>query len=174
MCNIESLEIVIFCEYIHCFSHLVSNAALKRCDSICRHSLDCRFSSGVYECIHVSSIVITRWRKASHSCWYHCKSILAVSIRCHFPISVRVCGTQWALTFQKFSSLLKMVWTVNGAIPSSLEISTHVQRLSSSIKTITAWTSRLPVAATGLPASALCWHSSFPWRMSSTHLAIVR
>ena len=92
-----------------------------RGDSVCCHLLDCCFSSGVYECIHVSSIVITWQRKVSPSCSYHSKCILAVSISCHFPIPVWVWGTQWAQTFHRFSFFfLKMIWTVDATIPSSL------------------------------------------------------
>ena len=112
-------------------------------------------------------------RKASSLCSHRSKCILAVSICSYFPISVRVCGTQWAQTFHMFSFFLKMVWTVDAAKPSSLEISTHVQHMSSSNKTFTAWTWKLSVAAMGLPVRALCWHSSLPWRKASTYLAIV-
>ena len=43
---------------------------------------------------------------ATPSCSYRSKCILAVSIRCHFPISVSVWGTQWAQTFRMFSFFL--------------------------------------------------------------------
>ena len=83
-----------------------------------------------------------------HSCCLHS---LALS---KFSLSVRnTVGTNFSHVRFFF---LKMVW----AIPSSLEISTHVQSLSFSNKTLKAWTWRSSVAAMGLPAHALCWYSS--------------